>query len=164
MKYTTDMIVDKLKRYTMNKEQLALLRFELARPVNISESEMLETMAYGTSGGNPQVKGSTPNLDRTLGIVLSYRDATQEINEDVKASIIREWHQLNMDLEQLDFYMGLLKKELREILQLSYMENLTWQEMERETGYSRRTLVRRRNEAVERLTEMYNYTSNLTTK
>lgn len=164
MKYTTEMIVDKLKSYPMKKAQLTLLQFEMTRPAKISEHEMLEVMAYGTSGNGSDVRGSGPNLDRTLGLALSYRNAAQAMNEDVKDSMLCEWNQLHMELEQLDFYMGLLKKEQQEILRLSYIERMTWQEMERETGYSRRTLVRRRNEAVERLTEMYNYTSNLTSK
>ena len=86
------------------------------------------------------------------------------MNQEAVSDVFQECQQIRAEVDRLVFYTSLLPQEHREVLQLCYMENLTWQEMERETGYSRRTLVRRRNEAIERLTEMYNYTSNLTSK
>lgn len=164
MKYTKEAITEKLQAYPKMMEKLKLLQYELSHTAKISADEVLEAKAFGRASGEIPVKGSGPNLDKTLGLALSYREEARRLNQEAVSEVFQECQQIRAEVDRLLFYMSLLPQEHREVLRLCYMENLTWQETERETGYSRRTLVRRRNEAIERLTEMYNYTSNLTGK
>ena len=60
--------------------------------------------------------------------------------------------------------MGLLSAEHRQVLQMYYIQSKKWTEIESETSVPKRTLMRRRTEAIDRLTEMYNYTGKLTNR
>ena len=47
MRYTYEMIVEKLKLYPTMQEKLKLLRFELGKVARISEDEVMTSLAYG---------------------------------------------------------------------------------------------------------------------
>lgn len=164
MKYTKETITEKLQAYPRMMEKLKLLQYELSHTTRVSEDEVLEAKAFGRASGEIPVKGSGSNLGKTLGLALSYREEARRLNQETVSEVFQECQQIRAEVDRLVFYMSLLPQEHQEVLRLCYMENLTWQEMEREVGYSRRTLIRRRTEAIEHLTEMYNYTSNLTSK
>ena len=70
MKYTKEAITAKLQAYPKMMEKLKLL----SHTARISEDEVLEAKAFGRASGEIPVKGSGPNLDKTLGLALSYRE------------------------------------------------------------------------------------------
>ena len=53
-------------------------------------------------------------------------------------------------------------EQYHQILRCVFFEEKTWREIEAETGLSRRTINRRKKDAVEALVEMYLYTRKLT--
>ncbi len=162
MKYTHQEVVNKMRGYAFLRQKRQLLEYELSHTVSISEEELLDTLAVGTSMRSVPVKNSDGNRDRVLDLATSYRGKAEKPNREAHNKVAQEWKAVRSKLDRLDFYMSLLTSEQREILRLCYMERLTWQEIEEKTGYSRPTLVHRRTEAIEKLTEMYHYTSRLT--
>ena len=164
MRYTNDMIMKKLENYRSVKKKLDLLSYELSHPAQITENEYLSAVATGTSRMDAQVRGNGPNLDKTLGLAVSYREKTEQINSDIVSEVFREWRELKAEIDRLDFYMGLLEPEHGQILRQYYVQGKKWHEIEEETNTPRRTIMRWRNEAVEHLTEMYNYTSKLNSR
>lgn len=164
MNYTNEMIVGKLEAYNSVKEKLALLCYELSHPAQITDEDYLEAVAIGSPRMDPSTKGCGSNLDKTLGLALSYREKADRLNAEVVSEVFREWQELQTEINRMDFYMGLLSAEHRQVLQMYYVQSKKWTEIESETSVPKRTLMRRRTEAIDRLTEMYNYTGKLTNR
>lgn len=163
MNYTSEMIVRKLEAYNSVKEKLALLCYELSHPAQITDNDYLEAVAVSSSRVDSPTKGG-PNLDKTLGLALSYRENADRLNAEVVSEVFREWQELQSEINRMDFYMRLLSAEHQQVLQLYYVRSMKWTEIESETGVPKRTLMRRRTEAIDRLTEMYNFTGRLTNR
>ena len=79
------------------------------------------------------------------------------MNDEAVKDVLKEMDEIRTQLERMDYYIGLLTEEQQKILQLYYFQKKGWYDIERETNYSRRTLTKRRNEAIVRLVQMYNY-------
>ena len=164
MNYTNEMIIEKLEAYHSVKQKLALLSYELSHPAQITDEDYLSTVAVSSSRTDSAARGCGPNLDKTMGLALSYREKAERLNTEVVSEVFREWQELQTDINRMDFYMGLLEAEHRQVLQMHYIQRMKWLEIEDEINVPKRTLMRRRNEAIDRLTEMYNYTGKLTSR
>lgn len=162
MEYTTDMIIEKLKGYTQNKRKLLLLEYELRNLALISPSEALETMAYGNCMGEKVSGGTASSQDRILHIALAYRDCADRQGTEAYREVVDEWQSLYAEVNRLETYLSLLHVQHHQILRCVYFEEKTWREIEAEAGLSRRTINRRKKDAVEALVEMYSYTKRLT--
>ena len=146
-----------LEAYTERTRQIALLRYELEHPGQITEDELLAAITLSGAKDESGIRGSGVS-DKTMRIAMSYRETAQRLNSAVILEIRRELQELQWEIDRLDFYMGFLAQEEKDILRLYYMEKRPWRQIEKETGLSRRTLVRRRSGAIDRLTQMYGYT------
>lgn len=142
--YTQDMIVEKLCSYKSIKTKLSLIQYEL--------TELTSITAASTGKMNFL---ETINECETSISALSYMDVIPQ--DDILKKIIQQWKQLHCEIQRLEFYFSLLRPDLRAILILHYYEEKTWNEIELETGCSYRTVMRRKNEAIEDLTHMYNF-------
>lgn len=161
MRYTNEMVIEKLKEYPILKKKLHLLSFEMEHMVRVSEADVLQTMAQALSCLNNATRSGSADLDKVMAVALSYRDRAAALNNEATTAIIQEWDEIYREVSRIDFYMSLLTEEERNILMLSYMEKLSWQELEKRLEISRRTIVRRRDAAVERMREMLNYAISL---
>ena len=157
MNYTSNEIEKMLEQYCTWVEQKTLLEYELSHPVQISETEYLETLAYQKTEMNKAVRGGIPSGERNMRTALRYRDEATHENRKVLAEIAEELWEVNEKINRLNFYIQLLTTEQGAIIRLSYFEKKTWSELESNTGLSRRTIIRRKNDALKRLAEMYNY-------
>lgn len=157
MKYSSDSIISILKEYPSLKEKQRLLQYELTHPVQITEEELLGAKAYPQKQCDVSTKGSYGSNNRNLMLALNYQKDTRTINQAVIDEILEELQLVTKQIKRLEFYMNLLPKEHYLILTLIYTERKSWGEIEMMTGLSRRTVIRRKTEAVERLAEMYNY-------
>ena len=162
MEYTSEKIIEKLKGYTQDKRKLLLLEYELRNLTLISPSETLETMAYGNSMGEKVSGGTASSQDRMLHIALSYRDHANRQGIEAYREVVDEWQSLYAEVNRLETYLSLLHEQHHQILRCVFFEEKTWREIEAETGLSRRTINRRKKDAVEALVEMYSYTRKLT--
>jgi len=147
-----------LEAYTERTHKIALLRYELEHPGQITEDELLSAITLSAPKDESGIRGSGVS-DKTMRIAMSYRETAQRLNSSVILEIRRELQALEWEIDRLDFYMGFLSQEEQDILRLYYIEKQPWRVIEKKTGFSRRTLVRRRSDAIDRLTQMYGYTS-----
>jgi len=146
-----------LETYPERTRKIALLRYELKHPGQITEDELLSAITLSVPKDESGVRGSGVS-DKTMRIAMSYRETAQRLNSAVILEIRREIQALEWEIDRLIFYMSFLTQEEQDILRLYYMEKRPWRQIEKETGLSRRTLVRRRSDAIDRLTQMYGYT------
>lgn len=164
MTYTYDMIVEKLREYPMLQERMNLLRFELSNVAHASENDILDSLAYGTPSYETATGGNTDKRDRIMKVALSYKNLAAKMNDEAVADVLKEMDELGAQIERMDYYISLLTEDQRRILQLYYFLKKSWYDIESETNYSRRTLTKRRNEAIVRLAEMYNYMGEILNK
>lgn len=157
MTYTNDMIVEKLREYPVLQERMNLLRFELSNVAHASEKDVLDSLAYSTPTYEPVTGGNADKQDRIMKVALSYKNLAAKMNDEAVKDVLKEMDEIRTQLERMDYYIGLLTEEQQKILQLYYFQKKGWYDIERETNYSRRTLTKRRNEAIVRLVQMYNY-------
>lgn len=161
MKYTSEMVIEKLKEYPILKKKLHLLSFEMEHMMRVSETDVLQTMAQALSCRNNAAQIGNPDLDKVMAVALSYRDRAAKLNNEATSALIQEWDEIHREVSRIDFYMSLLTEEEKNIVVYSYMEKLSWQELERRLGLSRRTIIRRREIVVNRLSELLNYTASV---
>lgn len=160
MKYTDEMVIEKLKAYPILKKKLQLLSFEMEHMMRVSEEDVLQTMAQALSCRNNTSQSGNADLDKVMAVALSYRDRADALNNEAISAIIQEWDEIYREISRIDFYMSLLTKEEREVLILSYMQKHSWQELEKTLGLSRRTIARRQHSAINHLIELIEYASN----
>ena len=164
MEYTTGDIIEKLRAYTGYKRKLALLEYELTNRSCVSPQEMLETMVF-RSFSEERISGTLkPDKDKLMYIALNYEERAEKENQKIYAEILDEWNEIRIEVNRMDLCLSLLDNQLEKIIRCMYLEKKTWREIEEETGLSRRTIIRRRQEALEMLAEMYSYTQNLIKK
>ena len=146
-----------LETYTERTQKIALLHYELEHPGQITEDELLAAITLSGPKDESGIRGSGVS-DKTMRIAMSYRETAQRLNSAVILEIRRDLQAREWEIDRLNFYMEFLTKEEQGILRLYYFEKRPWSRIEKETGLSRRTLVRRRSDAIDRLTQMYAYT------
>lgn len=164
MEYSTDHIIKKLQAYNESKRKLALLEFELANISCVSPQEMLEAMAFRSSSGERASGTASPDKDKLIHIALNYNQLAEKKNQENYAEILNEWHEIRTELRRMDLCLSLLDEQLERVLRCVYFEKKTWREIEEETGLSRRTIIRRKQEALGALADMYSYTQKLIEK
>lgn len=150
-------VINLLETYAERTRKIALLRYELEHPGQITEDELLAAITLSGPKDESGIRGSGVS-DKTMRIAMSYRETAQRLNSAVILEIRRDLQALEWEIDRLNFYMEFLTKEEQGILRLYYFEKRPWSRIEKETGLSRRTLVRRRSDAIDRLTQMYAYT------
>ena len=97
---------------------------------------------------------------KTQYILILYEFEVALSNNHDKAFIqnaSKRMLQLYLEIQRLEFYCSLLSSDLQSILALRYIHYKSWNEIEREIGYSYRTIMRKRSKAISQLTSMYNY-------
>lgn len=151
-----DQVIEVLKNYPQKKKQISLLRYELEHPSHISEKELIESLSLAKSeAGGGKSPGHISN--KTMMIALQYQDTAQRMNGDVVAEITQELSALEAEVERIDYYLTLLDEEQALVLRRYYIEQRPWSEVEAEFGLSQRALIKRRDDGVEELAEMFGF-------
>lgn len=149
-------VVETLKSYPKKQKQISLLRYELEHPSHISEEELIESLSLTKSeAGGGKSPGHISN--KTMMIALQYQDAAQRMNSDVVAEIAQELSVLESEVERIDYYLTLLDEGQALVLRRYYIEQRPWSEIETEFGLSQRALIKRRDEGVAELADMFGF-------
>lgn len=149
-------VFDALKAYPQKKKQISLLRYELEHPSHISEEELIENLSLAKAEAGI---GSSPGhiSNKTMMIALQYQDAAARINGGVVAEITQELSVLEAEVARIDYYLTLLDEGKALVLRRYYLEQRSWAELEAEIHLSQRALIKRRDDAVEELAEMFGF-------
>ncbi len=154
-------VVSLLETCQERKRKIALLHYELEHPAHTSETEMISAMALGhsagSSGGHPEVHIS----DKTLYIALNYQSKVDKLNADTKEEIVVQLVELEQEQKRLEYYVSLLAQRQAEVVTLTFFEGCAQNDVARELAIVPRTVRRIKEEAVDKLVEMYSFAKNL---
>lgn len=154
-KNVKDQVIELIKNYPDIKRKIALLRYELEHLQKVSPDEVLESMAFARSESDGHSSGSIS--DKTLHIAANYREAADRLNAEAVNSILSRLVPLERDIDRLEHYVSLLDEHMATVIRLYHFERMSWERVSDEMLISVKTLRKWRNEAVDKLVEMYEF-------
>lgn len=149
-------VVEILKTYPQKEKQIKMLKYELEHPSHVSEKELIESLSLAKSeDGGVRSPGHISN--KTMMIALQYQDTAERINGDVVAEIMQELSALEAEVARIDYYLTLLDEGKALVLRRYYVEQKSWAEIGAELHLSQRALIKRRDDGVGELAEMFGF-------
>ena len=91
-------------------------------------------------------------------IALCYKDAAKQLNCEAFESILGAYLSLIQERDRLHHHIGLLETRQSEIIQEYYFSQHSWNEVATNMGISLRTAYAVRQQAVDALVKMYEFT------
>ena len=148
-----------LEDYPERERKIALLRYELEHPTHISLDEMIDSMAFSSGDSINMAKNHVSN--KTLYIALNYQQRADHINREVADEIAAHLVELEQTQDRLKNYIALLDERQRDIIKYLYVEKLHIKEVARQLGIALRSVHKVKEAAIDKLTEMYEFTGKL---
>jgi len=152
-------VVDLLKTYPEREWKIALLHYELEHAAHTSGDEMIQAMALGHRDGGGPSDGHIS--DKTLYIALNYQNKADKLNADLRTEITLQLVTLEQEQRRLNYYVSLLEDRQAAAIRLFYFKGYSQNEVAQELAIVPRTVRRIRDEAVEKLIELYSFTGGL---
>ena len=146
-------VLNLLDTYQDRERKIAVLRYELEHPAQISPEEMIGAMSFARGDGTGRTEGHISN--KTLYIALNYKDQADRINVETVDEVARRLVVLEQEQERLVYYVSLLDKRQADVLRLAYLDQFSWEEIARMLGVALRTAHKIKSQAVDKLVEMY---------
>ncbi len=149
-------VISLLEKYPENIRKIAQLRYELEHPSKVSPSEVIETMALGHKDGD----GISPTgyvSDKTRYIALNYQEEVAKLKAEAVEGIAGKLFPLEREVGRLEYYVGLLNERQAIIIRRHYFDGLTLVQLGSDLRLSPKTLRKLKNEAIDTLAEMYEY-------
>ena len=143
------------------KRKIALLHYELDHPAHASETEMISAMALGHGDGNGGGHVEGHISDKTLYIALNYQSKVAKMNADTKEEIVVQLVEMEHEQKRLEYYVSLLAYRQAEVIKLTFFERCSQNDVARKLAIVPRTVRRIKEEAVDKLVEMYSFAENL---
>ena len=154
-------VVNLLETCQERRRKIALLHYELEHPAHTSEAEMISAMALGygngSGGGHPDGHIS----DKTLYIALNYQSKVDKLNADTKEEIVVQLVELEQEQKRLDYYISLLNERQAKVIKLTFFEGCAQNDVARKLAIVSRTVRRIKEEAIDKLVEMYSFAETL---
>ena len=153
-------VISLLETCQERKRKIALLHYELDHSAHTSGNEMIESMAFGHGEGGGYTDGHIS--DKTFYIALNYQSRAEKLNSDLKKEIVEQLVELEHEQERLEYYVSLLEKRQSDVIRLSYLKGYSQNEVARDLSIVPRIVRRLRDEAVDKLAELYSFAKALT--
>ena len=152
-------VISLLESYRTRERQISLLHYEMKHSARVTPEEMIDgiSLIHSTSIGNGG-KGHISN--KTMYIALNYQERVGHINAEAANEIAQRLLELEAEQNRIRHYVSLLEKREAEVIRLFYMEQMTMDTMEKEMHLSVKTLRKLKNQAVDALAAMYEFTAN----
>lgn len=151
-------VVSLLETCQERKRKIALLHYELEHPAHTSEAEMISAMALGHGSGSNGGHTEGHISDKTLYIALNYQSKVDKMNTDTKEEIVVQLVELEQEQARLEYYTSLLEGRHALVIRLAYLEGLSWDEVAKKAGVAVRTAHKIKNQALDQLAGMYQFT------
>lgn len=158
---TRSYVINLLETNQERRRKIALLHYELEHPAQMSETEMISTMALGHGTGSNGGRGEGHISDKTLYIALNYQSKVDKMNADTKEEIVVQLVEMEHEQKRLDYYVSLLAYRQAEVIKLTFFEGCAQNDVARKLAIVPRTVRRIKEEAVDKLVEMYSFAENL---
>lgn len=156
---TKTYVVGLLESYQKRSKQIDLLHYELSHPARVSENEMIGALALSHGDGQSRPGGHAS--DKTLYIALNYQNRTDQVNNDASNEVIERLVALEREQERLKYYVSLLAERRASVIKLTYFEGYTQEDVATKMGIAKRTVQVLKAQAIDDLTAMYDYTTEL---
>lgn len=147
-------VLSLLADYPETSKKIELLRYELHSSVGVFPQEMIEVMSF--SKRDPTAASEYPH--NVPEIALCYKDAAKQLNYEAFESILGAYLSLIQERDRLHHHISLLEARQSEIIQEYYFSQHSWNEVAKNTGISLRTAYAVRQQAVDALVKMYEFT------
>ena len=152
-------VINLLEGYHKRAQEIALLRYELAHPSQVTENEVIEAMSYARQEESGRPEGHISN--KTLYIALNHQEQAERLNAEVSNEISTKLVQLEREQGKLEYYMSLLEPRQELVLRRSYFERFSQEKVAEELGISVRRVQDIKSQAIENLAGMYGFTAEL---
>ena len=154
-------LLELLRSYPEKKRVIEQLKFELRHPAQIGEDELIDSLsARPLSEG--RMGGGVSN--KTMTIALQYQNTLHHMNSEAVADIARDLRLLESEIARLEHYVSLLEELKGTVIRQIFFERRSLSELENECRYSKSTIYRVRNEAIDDLVSMYIYLDDIKSK
>lgn len=152
-------VLQLLESYPERTRKIALLRYELEHPSQITSDEMISAMNYGHQSGIGRPVGHISN--KTLYIALNYQDQAKRLNEETFEEISAQLTQLEREQAKLEYYLSLLGHRQELVIRRTCFERIAQEKVAEEFGVSVRRVQDIKAQAIDELTKMYQFTAKL---
>ena len=152
-------ILQLLESSQERNRKISLLHYELSHSAQTSGREMIEAMALGHGENGRNVGGHIS--DKTFYIALNYQNRADKLNASLKQEIVGQLVEFEHEQKRLEYYVSLLAKRQATVIRLFYFQGLSQEEVANELEIVPRTVRRIRDEAVDKLVELYSFTKDL---
>ena len=148
-----------LEHYQKDTSKMEALRYEISNPRRVTSEEVIEAMnfGHGDGDGGSIAKGHISN--KTLYIATNYNERTETLNREASDEVVDLLNAMNEEHKRLLHYISLLKEKDRKIIQETYIEAKTREELSEIYGVSQKSVSAMRKQAVENLCVLYDFTS-----
>jgi len=102
--------------------------------------------------------------NKTMTIALQYQNTLHHMNSEAVADIARDLRLLESEIARLEHYVSLLEELKGTVIRQIFFERRSLSELENECRYSKSTIYRVRNEAIDDLVSMYIYLDDIKSK
>ena len=138
-------VLELLDNYHKRARLIALLRYELAHPAQVTEKDLIGAMNFARQEGAGRPEGHISN--KTLYIALNYQDQARQLNAETFQEISAQLMKLEQEQDRLNYYLSLLEPRQEQVA--------------RELGVSVRSVQDIKAKAIDALAEMYAFTAGL---
>lgn len=153
-------VINLLETSRERKRKIALLHYELEHPAHTTEAEMISAMALGHSDGSNGRHTDSYISDKTLYIALNYQERADKLNAGIKEEIVAQLVELEQKQNRLNYYITLLNKRQADIIRLIFFDGYAQNEVARKLAIVSRTVRRIKEEAIDKLVDMYSFAEN----
>lgn len=160
-KKTKAQVIEELKQYPLLKKKVTLLQYELEHPARVTDGEVIGCMSLSRPVKDC-IRPSGLISDKTMRIATQFRDKRERLNQETVMEIAQELHSVERQLSKLEFYVSQLEKKQAEVIRKYYFEGKTWPELQNEMHLAPRTLIKRRDDGLEALVDIYTYLERVT--
>ena len=152
-------VLELLDNYHKRARLIALLRYELAHPAQVTEKDLIGAMNFARQEGAGRPEGHISN--QTLYIALNYQDQARQLNAETFQEISAQLMKLEQEQDRLNYYLSLLEPRQEQVLRKAYLEKVPQEQVARELGVSVRSVQDIKAKAIDALAEMYAFTAGL---
>ena len=149
-------VVRQLEGYTQLRNDITTLEFELKSLAPFDElqtDDLIETLTFSHPTESPVQESRIS--DKTAAIALSYHTIGLVQTRDTRLRIASQLEVYQMLANRLDTYLCALYPEDAAVLKKHYFDGLSWQGIADAEHHCIRTVIKRRNRGMKRLTELY---------
>ncbi|MBQ6407987.1 MAG: hypothetical protein IJJ64_08115 [Butyrivibrio sp.] len=148
-----------LKEYHKMKKELSLLTFQIERFEGLTEDDVIEMMYFQNHNDCERVQTSNIS-EKTATIAMKYKEVMDRENSEWLHYLIDRYWELKDEIDFFEAIVEMLPDKLSALMKGFLYEEKTWDQMEGELHYSRRTIGNFRREAIRILNESYRIRDN----